>query len=402
MAIAIEDLVQDLSREEILATLLTVAQTVGLSTDSWKPGEPVWVVLTTVAEQLSKFWNSIIVKAIRAGFLDTAEGAWLTLLALTMYGVSRKEAAFAIGPITIENRGGGFYPLIAGEIRVINATGQTFTNTTSGTLASWTGAPAAYPTLTLTFTADAAGTGSSTPIGGILAYPNTPIVAPAGVYALANASALIGGAQEEDDALKERCRLSTGPLSPAGAKSAYSAVALSTLRPDGSTIDCTRVRVLDTGGGTLAVWLASATGATPGTVLFVGTDVFLANTAIQDKVVPVGLSALVNGAIESIVTVDVHLYVARSSNVSVAEAIASAGAALTLYFQKLPIGGNTLIPGAATGYVFRDALTATAIKSNVGIFNADVLVDGGTGNAPLGSGEVAVPTITITAELVTQ
>jgi hypothetical protein len=404
MAIAITDLVKDLTREEVLEDLLTVAKTLGLSTTAWQPGEPVWVLLTTVADQLAKLWNSTIARAIRAGFLDYASGDWLTLLAWVVYGVFRKEATFATGPITIQNRGGGFYTLIGGEIRVANGTGQTFRNVTGGVLSPWTGGAAPYPTLTLTFQADEAGSASSTPIGGIAAYPAAPTTAPAGVFALSNAVPLIGGAPEEDDALKARCRLSTGPLSPAGAKSAYASVALSTLRSDGSYIDCTRVRVLDGGSGVVNVWLASATGATPGTVLSADTDVYLANVALQDKVVPAGITAYVNGAIEIPVAVDITVYVDRASNVTAAEAIASAGAAVSLYFSKLPIGGYTITPGAATGYVFREALVAVATKSNPGIYRADVLVDGGagSGDAPLSNSDVAVPTISVVATVVTQ
>lgn len=401
MAVAISDLLKDLTREEVLEDLLTVAAALGLSTSAWQPGEPVWVLLTTIADQLAKLWNTVIVRAIRAGFLDYAEGSWLTLLAWTMYGVYRKEATFATGLITIENRSGGFYPLVGGEIRVVNATGQTFKNVTGGTLSPWVGS-GPYPTLTMTFQADEAGSASSTPIGGILAYPNAPPTAFAGIYALPNTAALGGGAVEDDDDLKARCRLSTGPLSPAGAKSAYAAVALSTLRPDGSYIDCTRVKVLDSGYGAADVYLASPIGATPGNNILLNSDAYLANIAIQDKVVPAGFSVTVVGATETPVGVAVTLYVDRGSNVPASEAIAAAGAALDLYFRKLPIGGYTTVAGASSGFVFRESLVAVATKSNAGIFRADVLINGGIGDAALFSSDVAVPTITVSAIVVTQ
>lgn len=402
MAIAIEELVQDLTREEILEDLLTIAKALGLNTTAWQPGEPVWVILTTVAEQMANLWNNIIVRAIRAGFLDYAEGSWLTLLAWTAYGVSRKVKTFASGSITIENRGGGFYPLVGGEIRISNATGQTFTNAAGGTLSPWLGVGNPFPTLVLTFVAHEAGSDSSTPIGGILAYPDAPVAAPGGIYALTNTTALVGTATEDDDDLKARCRLSTGPLSPAGAKSAYAAVALSTLRPDGSYIDCTRVKVLDGGYGSADVFLASPIGATPGNNILLDSDVYLANIAIQDKVVPVGFTVTVVGATETPVTVAVTLQVDRGSNVPAKEATAAAGAALNLYFQKLPIGGYTVVAGSGTGYVFRESLVAVATKSNPGIFRADVLINGGSGDALLLPSNVAVPTINVSAIVVTQ
>ncbi|MFS8068762.1 MAG: baseplate J/gp47 family protein, partial [Byssovorax sp.] len=208
MAVALSDLVKDLTREQVLEDLLAIATALGLSTTAWQPGEPVWVLLTTMAEQLSKLWNTVIVRAIRAGFLDYAEGGWLTLLAWTMYGVFRKDASFGTALITLENRGGGFYPIAAGDVRIANDASKTFVNTTAGSLASWTGT-GPYPTVALQFVADEAGAGSSTAIGGILAYPNEPPTAFAGVYARTNTAALVGADVEDDDSLRARCRLST-------------------------------------------------------------------------------------------------------------------------------------------------------------------------------------------------
>ena len=401
MAIALSDLVKDLTREEVLEDLLAVAKALGLSTTAWQPGEPVWVLLTTLADQLSKLWNGVIVRALRAGFIDYAEGGWLTLLAWTMYGVYRKDATFGATLITLENRGGGFYPIAPGDIRIANADGATFVNTTSGTLGSWNGT-GTFPTVDLQFVADEAGSASSTPIGGIQAYPTEPQTTFPGVFARTNVAAIVGADVEDDDGVRARCRLSTGPLSPAGAKSAYESVALSTKRPDGSYIDCTRTRVRTNGGGKTVVYLASATGPTPGSDVLEGSDVYLANIAIQDTVQPWGITALVEPAIGQALTVDATVYVSRSSNVTAVEAIASVKAALALYFAKLPIGGYTITPGVGSGYVFREALVAVAGKANAGIYRADVLLDGAALDVALALGGVALPTINVTATVVTQ
>ena len=401
MAIALSDLVKDLTREEVLEDLLAIAMALGLSTSAWQPGEPIWVLITTMAEQLSKLWNTVIAQAIRAGFLDYASSSWLTLLAWTMYGVYRKDATFGTGLITLENRGGGFYPIAPGDIRIANAAGKTFVNTTSGTLVSWVGS-GPFPTVNFQFIADEAGAASSTAIGGILAYPTEPPTALAGIFARTNLVGIVGDSVEDDDNLRSRCRLSTGPLSPAGAKSAYASVALSTKRADGSTIACTRTKVVTSGFGTATVFLASDAGPTPGSDLIEGSDVYLANLAIQDTVQPWGITALVSPAIGEAVTIDAEVYVSRASNVTAAEALADVKAALVLYFSKLPIGGYTITPGFGFGYVFREALVAVAGKANAGIYKATVLINSAALDVPLALGGVALPTINVVATLVTQ
>src|SRR5690348_6819197 len=99
MAISIKDLVKDLSREDILGDFLEVAKALGLATTAWQPGEPIRLLLTVIADVLASLWNGPIVKSIRAGFLDYAEGDWLTLLAWTDYNLFRRDATYATGTL---------------------------------------------------------------------------------------------------------------------------------------------------------------------------------------------------------------------------------------------------------------------------------------------------------------
>jgi uncharacterized phage protein gp47/JayE len=416
MAVALSDLIKDLDRKDVLDAFVQVAKALGLSTTAWQTGEPIYDLLTIFADQIANLWNAFIVKAIRAVFLDYAEGDWLTLFAGTFYETWRNEATFATGTLVIENRSASFYNLSAGDITFQNSNGKTFKSVTAVTLPPWSGT-GPYPTATISVQADEAGTASNTPINDLAGYPTPPLSAPAGVYVYTdgggntNTEAFLGSDEESDDALRQRARLFVTTLSPAPPKSAYESVALSVhvgangpLLPEDAgyssapPVNINRVRVLEPGGGVVNVYLASPSGAAAGDTSTAGSDVYVANAAIQDRVVPAGISANVAAATEHAIAYGtITVYVDRATLVTATEAQADATAALTAYFQTLPIGGLRKAPGA-DGYVWANDVAAAAINSNKGIFAADVLV----GDVLLASSEVAVPTFTVNAVLVTQ
>ncbi|MFT3773017.1 MAG: baseplate J/gp47 family protein [Minicystis sp.] len=410
MAIALSDLVKNLDRKDVLEDFVNVAKALGLSTTGWQSGEPIYDVLTIFADQITNLWNNIIVQAIRAVFLDYATGDWLTLFAGTFYETWRNEATFATGSLVIENRSAGFYNFSAGDIKIKNSAGKTFTNQNAVTLAPYGGA-GPYPTATIILQADEAGTRSNTPIGDIAGYPTTPASAPAGVYARPNTEAFLGSDEESDEALRARARLFAATFSPASPKSAYEAVALSVhagptgpLLP-GDTgysaappVNINRVKVIDAGNGTVGVLLASPAGLAAGDPVTPGTDVYIASAAIQDRVVPAGITAVALSATEHLISYGtITVYVDRASLVTAAEAQADVTNALNDFFSKLPIGGMKKTPGGS-GYVWADEVRAKASEANKGIFAVDLLV----GDVLLASYEVAVPSFAVNAVLVTQ
>jgi phage-related baseplate assembly protein len=396
MAISIKDLVKDLTKEELLDALLAALSAAGLPVTAWQPGEPILALLDRLSELFARLWNSTIVKAIRAGFLDFAEGEWLTLLAWVTYGVVRKTSTFAGSPLVVENRAGGVWTFVPGDIRTKNADGKTFTNVTGGAIAAFTGA-GDFPTVTLDFVADEAGSDSNTPSGGIQAFPTPPVTAPTGIYVRTNVDPLFADDEEEDEPLKRRCRLSTGPLSPAGPKASYESIALSTKRADGTSVDVTRVRVLQPGGGVVNVVLAGASGAATGNTSTPGTDVYLVNQRVQVLCVPPGITCNVASAVEKAVAVALDLRVDRAANLSAAAAATAARDASALYFRRLPVGGHKVADGGP-GYVLVSEVQAKASEAADGIIKATMA---GT-DVELAVNEVAVPAITTTATLVTQ
>lgn len=396
MAIALSDLIKDLTKEDVLADLLAAGAALGLSTSSWQPGEPIYDLLAIVAENLANLWNKHCAPAIRGGFLDYAEGLWLDLLAIIMYGVTRISATYASTTVDLENRGGGFYTIVAGDIKVASSAGKSFTNIDGGTLTSWSGS-GAYPTLTLSFTADEAGSDSAVAADDIAIYPTTPLTAPAGVYVVSNT---LGNANdsEEDDSLKERCRLSTGPLSPGGPKSAYTSVALSTVRDDGTSVDVNRVKLVNHGDGTGDVYLAGINGAASGDTATDGSDVFLVNAALQTYVVPPGFTVTVQPAEEVPFVIDMNVYVDRASGLTALEAETAVMEDLVKMGQTYPIGGHKTNPLAVNGVYYKSEVEAVASQAAVGIFKVATVMTEPT----LTPSQVGVPSIFVIATIVTQ
>lgn len=403
MAIAVTDLIQDATREGVLDVFYKLGNLVGLTTTAYQPGEPVPAVLDLLAQWIADKWNNPIAPALRSQFFDFASGDWLTLRAWTQYNRKRRLQTFATGPITVENRAGGFYTLSPGDIRVKNGAGKTFTNTTGGNLAAWTGS-GAYPKLTMTFQADEAGSGSNTAIGNILA---ALVLGPANVYAQPNTVALQGIDKESDQSLTRRCKVAPATMAPAAPRNKYEAFALDATLPDGLpswlneggvAVSVTRVKIIEPGGSVVNIHLADPSGPASGDAVTYGTDVYACNAAIQLFCASAGVTVNVYPAAAKAVDLGtITLRIDRKSNLTTTEAIAAATKALTAYFQELPIGGHKLSAGG-TGYLLMDEVRAVARDSAPGIYLASCpSVD-----VALAANEVVVPTFAITAVIVDQ
>ncbi|MDI9653580.1 hypothetical protein QM306_35040, partial [Burkholderia cenocepacia] len=73
---------------------LAVLVTVGFLVTSWQPGGIALAIVDVLATIYSTF-TLVAAAAINGGFLDTAEGAWLTYKAKSDYDVTRFPATFA-------------------------------------------------------------------------------------------------------------------------------------------------------------------------------------------------------------------------------------------------------------------------------------------------------------------
>lgn len=411
MPTPLDDLLTDLTAEDLYADLIEIAKALGLSTTAWQPGEPPRGIMSVFARWMAPLWNNQALPMLRAWFLDKSSGDMLTLRAWVIEKVYKKRETFASGPaISVENREGGFWDINPGDVR-FEFDDKTYTNVTGGTLTSWIGT-GPYPTVELFFEADEAGTDSDLDLADV---PEEPLMAPgAGIYLVAGTGALVGQDEETEEQLKERCRLSTGPLSPAGPRAAYDFVALSTRRPkEGEAVTIERLLVTqegDTavnvnrsltrnlGGGVIDVRLASPSGAASGDVSTAGTDVYLVNQAIQLLAVPMGFTANVSTADEEVLTIDLEIDVLRQSNVTKAAAEAAAIKAVQDFFKTFPVGGRAL-PATSQRFVIMGEVRAIAKAASPGIYrvrstpNDDWIIQ---------ITDVVVPTVTATATLVEQ
>ena len=147
----------------------------------------------------------------KGGFLDLAEGAWLTLLARYTYGVERDPGSFAAGPVLVTNSTGNIYSGDPGDLVFLNsATSKTYRNTEAFTIGALaTNVSIAVEAIELGI--------ASTSLAGDINQLVTPLLG----VAVANPSALVGADEETDALLRERCRLSLGALSPNGPRDAY-------------------------------------------------------------------------------------------------------------------------------------------------------------------------------------
>jgi phage-related baseplate assembly protein len=282
------------------------------------------------------------VEYIKAGFLDWAEGDWLTLLAYELYGVERTEATYASGAVTLSNGGGGYYVIGVGDVTLQNtATGKTYRNTAGGTLNSGPGT-----TLSLEFTADEAGSDSNSAATEIDALVTTLV----GVTC-SNPAAFVALDAEGYPDLRQRCRDKLGSLSPNGPRDAYSYVAQNRDLSDTSEA-ITRVRVdADTDTGDVLVYIAGADGAVA------GGDVTIVEAAITEWALPVCTTTTVASAsnVEVPVTYSLWLY----STVGETEAAVETAVeeALIAMFAARPVGGDVISP--ATGRLYHSMIEST-------------------------------------------
>jgi uncharacterized phage protein gp47/JayE len=216
VTVALTDLIETRTKDEILTTLVGFLRLAGFPATAWQPGSVPRHLVETLASTGADT-TALIRDIAKGGFLELAEGDWLTLLAASAYGEDRNAAVYAEGQIVLTDTGGAPYTFAAGDLVVESSAGKRYRNTTGGTLS-------ASGTLTLNVIAESAGstfnalTGSITSL--VTAYPgvtvNNPAIGTTGTWLTTS-----GTDDETDDALRERCRAKWGSLGSGGSRDAY-------------------------------------------------------------------------------------------------------------------------------------------------------------------------------------
>lgn len=366
-----------LTKDDVLASLLSVAADVGLPTTAWQSGEPGREILEVTAQKIADLTNVTTAQAA-GGLLDFAvllpDPKWLRLTAASMYGVTWIPATFGTCDVLLTNASGVGYTPAAGDLHFLNSvTGQTYTNTTGGVLASGGG------TLTVTVVADVAGTAANANPGEISALV-TPLLG----VTMTNADPLLGRDDETSVALAQRCRDKLAAASPNGAADAYRYFATTSTRQDGSSVGVTRVLVVQANGA-LTVYCASASGGIPGSAGDPTTDLGAVNVQIQSQCVPTGIIVTVATAVAHTITVAAVVYLRHGSTLTEANARTAILTKLTEYFSNVPIGGYDI---GAGGTLFLSALVGQVFQAHPDII--DVVMVSPLVDTPFVASDVAV------------
>ena len=352
----VDDLTTPLTADEIKTSIYTTLATLGVSTTNWKPGAVVRTIIAAVALVLAAL-SQLVAAIARAGFLDTATGNWLTLLAYYVYDVTRIPATFATGNVTLTNAAGGIYNWNPGELQVTcTLTGKVYKNLA---LISLGVGPSS---VTSSFIAEEIGADSTAFAGEIDAL----VVALDGVTC-SNAAPLVGTDEESDPELRVRCRNRLGALSPNGPADAYDYIAKSATLNTGVSAGVTRVRTVPNGAGGITAYLANASGSLAGTVGDLSTPLGAADDAMQRQCVPLGITLTSTSAVgvSVPVTYDVWLYNTTSlTQAQIEDAIADS---LAAWFAARPIGGD--YPAGPPGALYRSGVEAAigAARTSSGI-----------------------------------
>src|SRR5579872_3213841 len=381
----------------IYNAFLSICTTLGLPVTSWQAGDPTRSLGFLEAQEIESL-EQIVVGFIQSGFLDFAalpvndangnplpvSTTWLNILAKQMFNVDVPAATFAETSLTLTNAGGGIYIIAPGDLTVkSSSTGQTYHNTTGGTL---TGVGTSGATLSVTVVADLAGSAGSAGATEI----DTMVTTLLGVTC-SNPSAAVGLDEQYPSVTISQCRDKLGSLSPNGPAAAYSFVAKNSALTGINTV--TRSRVYgDSDTGDVSIYVAGPSGAVT------SGDVTAVQNAINVWATPLCITPTVRSASNVVIPVTYSIWVYKSVNQNTTQIEAAILTALETLFSNSEIGGN-IIPPASTGSLYQSVIEST-IGSVFPLQTFRVTVSVPSGDTALGNGDVPVlgtvtPTVTI-------
>ena len=346
----LDDLITPMTVAEAREAVYDALAARGVTTTSWKPGavaRSIIAGLSVVVAALSAMQAQIA----KLGFLEFAAGDWLTMVALYEYGVERDEGSFAAGTLTFDNASGSVFSGVAGDLIVSSSVnGKQYRNTESYTIGALaTGVEIAFEAVEI-------GSDSSAAAGEI----DTMVTALSGVT-VTNDTEFVGTDPEDDATLRLRCRQKVGSLSPNGPADAYAYFARSATTDDGTSAGVNRVRVVPDGTGTVDVYVASASGAVTGTVGDTTTALGAVDAAIQDNVVPLCVTAVVQSVSGVSVSVTYEIWVRSTLGLTSTQVQSAISSAISDFVASHPIGGELVDNDPGALYV--DALRAAIAES---------------------------------------
>lgn len=423
-AISVQQLLIPVTAAQARANAVTALIAMGIRADLWRVGGSLSTMLTVVTAAYAMF-TVLFGQAVASGFLTTASGNWLTLLAQYVYGVTRPPATFASGNLTLTNTGGGVYNFAVGAAVFLDSTSkQTYTNSVPVALG-------ALSTQTIGVTCTVAGSIGSAPPGEI----DTVQTAMLGVTC-GNATAVSGSDALSDPGLVALCLAKLGSLSVRGPRNAYAfAVSVAVNAITGAPVNINRQTISRSSHtGTVSIVVASPSGApdpedVAGVVISIETGVPGLQppfSGVRPDCVTVNVSGAAAVVYSPTITVWANAapgLVASALEESIAQSVAT-------YISEYPVGGVTTdvgtglwgsgiegavgaavntsfsstvsaqITAAGTDPVALAALAASLLAMANEATSAGMFSIEGATDLPLSAGQVATDGVTIVVRLV--
>jgi hypothetical protein len=379
MALSVDDLFTPLTEDQVLESMLSTLETLGVPARSWRTGGALRVIVRVCARTYAGF-TAVMAAFIKSGFLETAEGAWLTLLARYVYGVERRTATFAREDLLLDNLlGGGLYTKAARTVLArAPSTGKLYTNVDAFTI----NPGESFPVL---FEAVEAGSASSAAVGTITAF-----VDDLDGVGVTNLNPFVGIDDEDDPTLRQACKDRLASLSPRGPRGAYAWAARIATRPSGDPVNINRTRVSSSSStGVVAIYCAAPSGAP------IPTDLDYVRESVEAVARPETVTATVAGANPVTITRTLTVWARRTDGLSASALKALVETAFVRENPIYPLGGIAK-PPSSQGYVYADFIAGVAKAAHPSIFD----VDGQGSDVALTASDVAVFAITANVRLV--
>ncbi len=399
------DLFQVPTLAEIKTRVLTFATDAGLPVTSWIPGEPSERWTEILSRAIDGFLSNITTQSVRMFFLElatdpgdagdlsadqTIRPGFLSALGAGWYGVTRGQATYAVGSVTLTNTGTAAATFSAYDLTfqrsVAAANGglPTYRNATDTTIYVGVGdtltlAPSA--SVTIPIIAEQLGTYANASPGEV----SVVVTGSFGTFTVTNASPVLGSDREERRLYIDRCRLQSAAASPAGPADAYryasttgadgyplqlwdgsgaTTVNRAYVSPDSST-GLVTIYLANTAGPASTVEVSSANGNingitiadtngvvwNPNPIGVVPDCITLGPTVVDGKTGAPGPAAAISTNYGFLAgTVRIKAVPGVASLTLIAAIQTALEASVSRYFETVPIGGLDQVAGAGVVY----------------------------------------------------
>lgn len=326
MAASLSALITQMTKDDVVASILSVLQAAGFPTTSWATTSVPRRLIDGFATALADA-TALVANLARGGYRSLAVGGWLDMLGEDFFSEARRAAVSTVGTFKLTDHGGGPHTIADGAVWVRDSAGRKYVSVVLGAPVTLALNSDAW----VSFRAEAPGESYNIPTGSTLELVTSlptvtvanPVVAPTSTWITTS------GVDEESDADYAQRLAEKWSTVGAGVEAAYAFHAKATLA-------VTRVRVYAAtpSGGYVTIIVAGPSGAvTAGNVATV-------LAYLNDGRVPLCVTPVVASATNRSLTAGGTVYVTASKRAAAQAAIATA---IATYQAELEIGGTVRV-----------------------------------------------------------